>query len=133
MAQHQAFLLEGIFSQSLSSFLIFLSYLAKNVDIPTRPNVSIIGVTTKPSPQSIPIADTTHINAAVVIPISLSSCCTITPPPKKPIPVTIVESILVGSPVYCAATKDAIVKIQDPTQIYIIVRNPALLFFSSRS
>ena len=41
--------------------------------------------------------DTDEINAAVVSPVILSLFCMIAPAPKNPIPVTIVESILVGS------------------------------------
>ena len=112
-----------------------ISTLSKKEDVSKRPTVSIIGIIKEPIPQSIPIPEITQMNAAVVRPITLSSCFIITPPPKKPIPVTIVESIRVGSdrPKYLAAKKDEIVNIQDPTQIRIIVLNPATLFFDSLS
>ena len=56
-----------------------------------------IGEIIKPIPQSMPIAEIAQIKAADVIPTILSSCFIITPPPKKPIPVTMVDKILVGS------------------------------------
>ena len=75
-----------------------LSTPSKYEDMNKSPIVKIIGIRIVPIPHNIPIPDITHIKAAVVTPIILSSCFIITPPPKKPIPVTIFDIILVGSP-----------------------------------
>lgn len=98
-----------------------------------RPIVNIIGVIVDPIPHKIPIALTTQMKEAVVIPTILSSVFIITPPPRNPIPVTIVDKIRVGSELLdCASIRDPIVNTVAPTQIKIFVLRPATLFFFSR-
>src|SRR5579875_2271480 len=80
----------------------------------------------------IPIAATAQIVAAVVIPFMRFSPRKITPAPKNPMPVTMLEAILSGllpKPMY----RDIIVKKQEPTEIIIIVRKPADLLRYSLS
>lgn len=114
---------------------IFFSIDSKYQLIKTTTNVISIGVNIKPNPHSIPIPAIIQINAAVVTPTSLSSCFIITPPPRNPIPVTIVDITLLGSDILkrLAVMIEPTVNIQVPIEIKTIVLSPATLFFFSLS
>lgn len=62
--------------------------------------ISIVDIASRkysPKPATIPNAATTHIEAAVVNPDTVSLDLKIVPAPKKPMPVTIPAMILEGS------------------------------------
>lgn len=94
-----------------------------------------IGDKTPPIPINIPIADMTHINDAVVNPYILSSTLITTPAPRNPIPVNMVDIILLGSDnlhISDNITEHA-VNSAVPTHIKIFVLSPATLSLSSLS
>ncbi len=80
----------------------------------------------------IPTAATAQMVAAVVIPLIWLVPRNMTPAPRKPIPVTILEAMRSGLP-GAPMAMDMMVKKQEPMEIMIMVRKPADLLRYSLS
>ena len=71
-----------------------LSNLFRITKVESTRKSSIAARTYAPTPMVIPIAAVTQIVEAVVIPLTVNPSFNITPAPRKPIPVTMLDATL---------------------------------------
>ena len=85
-----------------------------------------------PIPMATPMAAAIQIVAAVVMPTTLPRSLRITPPPRKPTPVTICAATRPGS-AFPAISIEVRVKSVEASVMRMIVRTPAAFSCNSRS
>ena len=94
---------------------------------PMHPNMAM---KYSPAPTAIPNAAEIQIVVAVVSPVTVSPSLKMTPAPRNPIPVTMVDAIAGEGGLKLMETS---VKMVEPRQIMIMVRRPAALLRYSLS
>lgn len=90
------------------------------------------GSQNSPAPTAMPSAAVAQMDVAVVRPETVRLSLKITPAPRKPMPVMMLDAIRSGVPP-APSRSDRIVKTAEPRQMSAIVRSPAALLLYVRS